>query len=124
MKRLQDDLAQIECAARRFSGNGDGGSSVRANGVGSGPATRQGRGDKSVPMQPAAEHGLALERAGFAREIGEHGLDNVLGEVRVAAGAPERDGINEIDVTADEFPKRRLGPLFQRNCAAIGRCRS
>ena len=63
-------------------------------------------------MQPAAEQGLALKQPSFARQIGEYGLDNVLGKMRVAAGAPEGDGINEIDVAAYQFPKRRLGSGF------------
>ena len=59
-------------------------------------------------MEPAAQHRLVAQRAGFAREISEYGLDDVLGKMRAVAGAADRDRVNQIDITGDEFPEGRL----------------
>src|SRR5439155_22903080 len=76
-------------------------------------AAHEGRGDKAgVPVQPAAEHRFATQGSGFARQIGEYGLDNVLREMRVAAQTPKRHRVNQIDVTGNQFAEGRVGAPF------------
>jgi len=64
-------------------------------------------------MEPAAQHRLVAQRPAFAREIGEDGLDDVLGKMQVVAGAADRHRVNEIDVTGDEFPEGRLRSVLR-----------
>src|SRR5437899_10114421 len=62
---------------------------------------------RSVPVQPGTEHDLAGKARGQSREVRKHDLGNVLGQICVAINESNRSGINEINVTGDELPKRR-----------------
>ena len=66
-----------------------------------------------MAVESATQHRLLSQRAAFAREIGEDGLDDVFGKMRVVAGAADRHRVNEIDLTGDEFPEGRLRTVFR-----------
>jgi hypothetical protein len=69
------------------------------------------RGKNRGAMQPSGKHDIFGKGGGFAREVGKNELGDVLREMRVAAGLPERGGINERDVACDEFPERGFGTV-------------
>lgn len=69
------------------------------------------RGKNRGAMQPAGQHDIFGKGRGFAREVGEDELRDVLREMRVAAGLPERGGINERDVARDKFAERGFGTV-------------
>jgi hypothetical protein len=54
-------------------------------------------------MEPAGERRPAAERGGLAGERGEHLLGDILGELGVAADAPECDGVDEAEMPVDEL---------------------
>lgn len=66
-------------------------------------------GEISTGIEPAAEVGAAGERRGFAREIDEDALGGIMGQVSIAGNLAESDGINEIDVPADQFGEGFFG---------------
>jgi hypothetical protein len=61
-------------------------------------------------MEPPGEHGPVCEPGGVLRQGHEHGLGDVLREVRVA-NHPQRSGVDQVDVPPREFGKGGLGPL-------------
>ena len=79
----------------------------------------------SVAMQPRgqATDVLGAEPARPARpdcEVGEDGLDDVLGQVGVAADAPQRGAEDQPDVALDELPERRFGTGFGVGAEQLG----
>ena len=59
-------------------------------------------------MQPAGQDGTVRELPGILRQGHERALRHVLGQVRVANHA-QRGGIDEVNVPAHQFGKRRFG---------------
>ena len=62
--------------------------------------------DVRADIVPARKRGVAAERRRFAGEVGENFLGDIFGEMRIAANATNGDGINETEVTLDEFGER------------------
>ena len=62
-------------------------------------------------IEPCGEDGVRLEVAGVAREVGEDGLGDFLGELR-RADLAERGGMDEINMAANEFSERIFGVLL------------
>ena len=60
-------------------------------------------------MQPAGQDGPVGQLPGILRQGHKHALRHVLGEMRVA-DHPQGGGINEVNVPAHQFGKRRLRP--------------
>jgi hypothetical protein len=58
--------------------------------------------------QPSAEGGTGQQRGRAPRQIGEDNLRDVLGEMRVAAHAAERHGIDEADARLHDLRKGTL----------------
>ena len=59
-------------------------------------------------IEPRADDGVVRETRGVEGEIEEGGLGDFFGELR-RANLPERGGMDEIDVTADEFGEGVFG---------------
>lgn len=59
-------------------------------------------------VEPRGEHGLGPECGGLAREDDEHGLRDLLGQMRIAR-LPHRRRVDKADVPLHEFGERRLG---------------
>ena len=60
-------------------------------------------------MQPAGQDGAVRELPGILRQRHKHTLRHVLGQVRIANHA-QRGGIDEVNVPAHQFGKRRFRP--------------
>ena len=72
--------------------------------------SRDFRGGKMrAGVKPAGQRFAARERTGLAREVGEDGLRHILRQMRVAVDLPQRGGIDEIDVPADQFGEGVFG---------------
>src|ERR1051325_94618 len=63
-------------------------------------------------MEAAAQHDLAGEAAGHAREVHEDGLGYVLRQMRVAPHQPNRGGMNEVEVAGDQLMKGWFGAVL------------
>ena len=61
-------------------------------------------------IEPRGEDGVGREAVRVAGEVGEGGLGDFLGELR-RADLPERGGMDEVEVAADEFGEGVLGVL-------------
>jgi hypothetical protein len=59
-------------------------------------------------FRPCGEDGVGFEPAGIAREVGEDGLGDFLGELR-GTDLPERGGINQVQVAVCERGKGFFG---------------
>ena len=67
------------------------------------------RGKMRAGVEPAGQAFAMGQRCGFADEIGENTLRDIVGEVGIAANLPQRSGIDEIDVAADKFGEGVFG---------------
>ena len=61
-------------------------------------------------MQPSSQHRAFGELRGVLASAREGGLGHVLGEMRVAHHAA-RGGMDEVNVSADQFGERGVGRL-------------
>ncbi len=57
-------------------------------------------------IQPTGEHDSLSQGAGFARQIGEHHLCYVLGEMCIPRQLPHRRRVDEVDMARNEFAER------------------
>src|SRR5688572_19929261 len=64
------------------------------------------------PMQPADEHQISWKGFRLASEVGENGLGHILGEMHIPGYFPEGDGIDKVNVTANDLIKRVLRPFL------------
>ena len=60
--------------------------------------------------KPAAQNNFVAERIRLARKNDKNRLRDFFRQMRVTH-LPQRDGINQVDVTRDECGKRRFGIL-------------
>ena len=63
---------------------------------------------------------MSAKRCGLLREVNEDFLRDVLGQMGVTADAPQSDGINERDVTPDEFGEGSLRVIFDVGAEQVG----
>src|SRR6185369_7558968 len=80
-----------------------------------------------MPMQPAAEHDIGRKSRRHSRQIQKHGLGNVFGEVFIAVQKPERRGINQVNVAADDLAERGVraaAGVFGEQLLALGHLQS
>ena len=64
-----------------------------------------GRDKTGVAMQPTAEHDLAREGIGHARQVHKHGLGDVFRQVRIPVDQSYRRGIDQVDKTRNQLAK-------------------
>jgi hypothetical protein len=70
-------------------------------------------GDKTrVPVQPAAQHHIWRERPGQPRQVKEHGLSDVFGQMRVTIDQPQRGRIDQVNVALHQFAECLFGPVL------------
>lgn len=56
---------------------------------------------------------MPVELCGFPGEVGENGLRDILRKLRVAVDLAQGGGIDEIDMSPDQFLKGRLGAVVR-----------
>ena len=64
-------------------------------------------------VKPGGQGGVFLQAGGFASEIGEDCLRNILCGCGIAVDLPERGGIDQIDVLLDELGKGLLRSMLE-----------
>ncbi len=67
-----------------------------------------------IAMKPAAQGRISGQRVGLLREVKKNGLGDVLGAMRVTAHETEGGGINQIQITSEDFAKGRFGAVFNK----------
>lgn len=75
-------------------------------------ANEIGRCELGRDVKPASERGVVKEVGRFSCKGGEDSLRDVFGEMRIAADATQRAGIDERDVEPHEFGKSGFRTLF------------
>lgn len=66
-------------------------------------------GENGGAVQPAGEHDFFREGRGFARQVRENELGDVLGKLGIAIGLAERGRIDQCHVARNEFAEGCLG---------------
>lgn len=79
-----------------------------------------GSGEAGMAVQPAAEEDIIGESRGFAGKVGEDDLGDVLREVGVACCHAAGGGVDQGDVTLDEFAKGLLGAVAAELAQQVG----
>ena len=62
-------------------------------------------------VEPAGQHRTVSQRLGFAREVGEYGLGDIFGQMRVSRQLTQRRGVNEIEVSPDQLREGLIGAI-------------
>ena len=76
-----------------------------------------------MAVKPAAEHHLARQRAGHAREVNKHKLRHILRQMRIAIHKPDCGGICQVEIASHDFAKggfRAAVRVFREQSLAFG----